>query len=62
MVRSRKALDAALAAASRNGVMAYGEILEGDRAAAIDFARARSAQMLVGASGAIHPRPASSDS
>jgi nucleotide-binding universal stress UspA family protein len=47
-VRSRKALDAALAAASRHGVMAHGEIVEGDAATEIvRFARARDAQLLV---------------
>jgi nucleotide-binding universal stress UspA family protein len=62
MLRSRKALDVALATASRNGVMAYGEILEGDDAVAIgEFAKARSAQLLVGASGAHPTCPASSD-
>jgi nucleotide-binding universal stress UspA family protein len=48
MTRSRKALDRALAAAAGRGVMAYGEILEGDAATAIvDFAQARNAQLLV---------------
>lgn len=58
MLQSRKALDVALFTASRKGVMAYGEILEGD-GAAIEFAKARSAQLLVKAGGAIHPCPAS---
>jgi len=48
LLRSRKALDAAIAAASRHGVMSYGEILEGDVATTIlDYALARSAQLLV---------------
>lgn len=48
LFRSRKVLDAALAAASRHGVMSNGEIVEGDAATEIvDFARARNAQLLV---------------
>jgi nucleotide-binding universal stress UspA family protein len=48
LFRSRKALDAALAAASRHGVMSYGEIVEGDAATGIvEFARARGARLLV---------------
>lgn len=48
MLRSRKALDVALAAASRNGVIAYGEIIHGgDARAIVEFARARNAQLLV---------------
>ena len=48
MIRSRKTLDTALAAAAAHGVTAYGEILEGDAATAIvDFAKARNAQLLV---------------
>lgn len=48
MLRSRKTLDVALAAASRHGVMAYGEILEDDSVTAIvEFARARGAQLLI---------------
>lgn len=48
LFRSRKTLDAALAAASRYGVMASGEILEGGAAARIiGFASARNARLLV---------------
>ena len=48
MIRSRKALDTAFAAAAGHGVMAYGEILEGAAATAVvDFAKARDAQLLV---------------
>lgn len=48
LFRSRKALDAALAAASRHGVLSYGEIVEGDAAKEIvAFATARNAQLLV---------------
>jgi nucleotide-binding universal stress UspA family protein len=48
LFRGKKTLDTALAAASRHGVMAYGEILEGDAAAqVVQFARARRARLLV---------------
>lgn len=48
LFRCRKALDAAIAAASRHGVMSYGEIVEGDAATEIvEFAKARNAQLLV---------------
>jgi nucleotide-binding universal stress UspA family protein len=48
LFRSRKALDTALAAASRHGVMSYGDIVEGDPATEIvAFASARNAQLLV---------------
>jgi len=48
LFRGLKTLDTALAAASRHGVMAYGEILEGDAAAqVIQFARARRARLLI---------------
>lgn len=48
LFRGRKALDAALAAASRHGVMSWGEILEGDAAARIvEFAGARDPRLLV---------------
>jgi nucleotide-binding universal stress UspA family protein len=48
LFRSRKALDAALAVASRHGVMSYGDIVEGDAATEIvAFASARNAQLLV---------------
>jgi len=48
LFRSRKALDAALAAAARHGVMSYGEILEGHAANEIvEFAAARKARMVV---------------
>ena len=48
LVRGRKTLDTALAAASRHGVMSYGEILQGNAARRIaEFARARKAQLLV---------------
>jgi nucleotide-binding universal stress UspA family protein len=48
LVRGRKTLDTALAAASRHGVMSYGEILEGNAATRIvEFARARQAQLLI---------------
>jgi len=48
LFRAQKALDAALAAASRHGVMSTGEILVGDAAASIaDFARARQARLVV---------------
>jgi nucleotide-binding universal stress UspA family protein len=48
MVRGRKTLDTALAAASRHGVMSYGEILEGNAATRIvEFARTRQAQLLI---------------
>lgn len=48
LVRGRKTLDAALAAASRQSVSAYGEILEGNAATRIfEFARARNARVLV---------------
>jgi len=55
LFRSRKALDTALAAASRHAVMSYGEIVEGDAATEIvAFASARNAQLLV--VGARHRR------
>ena len=45
---SRKALDAALAAAAKHGVMAYGEIVEGDPVRQIvEFAASRNAPVLV---------------
>jgi nucleotide-binding universal stress UspA family protein len=48
LFRSRNALDTALAAASRRGVMSYGDIVEGDAATEIvEFASARNAQLLV---------------
>jgi nucleotide-binding universal stress UspA family protein len=48
LFRSRKALDAALAAATRHGVPSSGEILEGDAASRIiEFASARDARLLV---------------
>jgi nucleotide-binding universal stress UspA family protein len=48
LLRSRKALDAALAAAHAHGVMSYGEIVEGEAATKIvAFANARQAQLLV---------------
>ena len=48
LFRSRKALDTALAAAARHGVMAYGEIVEGDPAPQIvEFAANRNAPVLV---------------
>jgi nucleotide-binding universal stress UspA family protein len=48
LFRAQKALDAALAAASRHGVMSTGEILVGDAAARIaDFAIARQARLVV---------------
>jgi nucleotide-binding universal stress UspA family protein len=48
LFRSMKTLDTALAAASTHGVVAYGEILEGDMAAqVVEFARVRRAQLLV---------------
>ena len=48
LIRSRKTLDVALAAASRYGVMSHGVILEGDGATEIaEFASARNAQLLV---------------
>jgi nucleotide-binding universal stress UspA family protein len=48
LVRGRKTLDTALAAASHHGVMSYGEILEGNAPKRIvEFARARGAQLLI---------------
>jgi nucleotide-binding universal stress UspA family protein len=48
LVRGRKALDTALAAAGRHGVMSYGQILEGNAATRlVEFAKARQAQLLV---------------
>jgi nucleotide-binding universal stress UspA family protein len=48
LFRSRKTLATALAAASRHGVMSYGDIVEGDAAPAIvEFAKARDARLLV---------------
>jgi nucleotide-binding universal stress UspA family protein len=48
LIRSRKALDTALAAARRHGVTSYGEIVEGDAATEIvAFANARNARLLV---------------
>ena len=48
LVRGRKTLDSALAAASRHGVTSYGEILEGNAARrVVELARARKAQLLV---------------
>jgi nucleotide-binding universal stress UspA family protein len=48
LVRGRRTLDTALAAARRHGVMSYGEIVEGDPATRIvEFANARKAQLLV---------------
>jgi nucleotide-binding universal stress UspA family protein len=48
LLRGRKALDTALAAARRHGVMPHGEILEGDTATeVVEFARARNARLLV---------------
>jgi nucleotide-binding universal stress UspA family protein len=48
LVRSRKALDAAIAAASAHGVMSHGEIVEGDAATDIlPFADARNARLLL---------------
>jgi nucleotide-binding universal stress UspA family protein len=48
MFRTRQALDAALAEATRHGVMAYGEVVEGDAPAGIlRFARDRRARVLV---------------
>jgi nucleotide-binding universal stress UspA family protein len=48
LIRSRKALDAAFAAARGQGVTAYGEIVEGDAATEIvEFAHAQSARFLV---------------
>lgn len=45
---SRKALDTALAAAAKHGVMAYGEIVEGDPVTQIlEFATSRNAPVLV---------------
>jgi len=48
LVRARRTLDVALAAATRAGVMAHGEIVEGDPADAIlKFAAARQPRLLV---------------
>jgi nucleotide-binding universal stress UspA family protein len=48
LLLGRKALDTALAAAARHGVMAYGEIVEGDPAPQIvAFAASRNAPVLV---------------
>jgi len=48
LFRGRKALDTAIAAASRHGVMSSGEILEGASASRIvEFARARRASLIV---------------
>jgi nucleotide-binding universal stress UspA family protein len=48
LLLGRKALDTALAAAARHGVMAYGEIVEGDPAPQIvEFAASRNAPVLV---------------
>jgi nucleotide-binding universal stress UspA family protein len=48
LLLGRKALDIALAAAARHGVMAYGEIVEGDPAPQIvEFAASRNAPVLV---------------
>jgi len=48
LFRSRNALDTALAAAARHGVMAYGEIVEGDPAPPlVEFAANRNAPVLV---------------
>jgi nucleotide-binding universal stress UspA family protein len=48
LLRGRKTLDTAIAAARRHGVMPYGEFLEGDTATEIvEFARAREARLLV---------------
>jgi nucleotide-binding universal stress UspA family protein len=48
LLRSRKALDIALAGATRHGVMSYGEILEGEAARrTVEFAKARNAQLVV---------------
>ena len=48
LVLARKALDTAIAAASRHGVMSYGEIVEGDPATQIvEFAATRNAPALV---------------
>lgn len=48
LLLGRKALDSALAAAARHGVMAYGEIVEGDPAPQIvEFAASRNAPVLV---------------
>jgi nucleotide-binding universal stress UspA family protein len=48
LFRSRKALDAAIAAASRHGVSSYGEVVEGDPATEIvEFAARRNAPVLV---------------
>lgn len=48
LLRARKVLDVALDAASRHGVMSYGEVVEGDVVTKIlEFARARDAQLLV---------------
>jgi universal stress protein family protein len=45
---SRKALDTAIAAAAKHGVMAYGEIVEGDPVRQIvEFAASRNAPVLV---------------
>lgn len=57
LVRSRKVLDTAIAAAHRQGVMSYGEIVEGDPATKIvEFAAARNAPVLVvGRDGGIDP-------
>lgn len=48
MFRGRKALDTAIAAASRHGVTSSGELLEGNAASRIvEFATARDARLLV---------------
>ena len=48
LVLARKALDTAIAAASRHSVMSYGEIVEGDPATQIvEFAATRNAPVLV---------------
>jgi nucleotide-binding universal stress UspA family protein len=48
LVLARKALDTAIAAASRQSVMSYGEIVEGDPATQIvEFAATRNAPALV---------------
>jgi nucleotide-binding universal stress UspA family protein len=48
LFRARRSLDTALAEARRHGVMAYGEIVEGDPAGLVlEFARSRHARLLV---------------
>ena len=58
LFRSRKALDSAIAAAARHGVMSYGEIVEGDPSTQIvEFAASRNTPVLVVGKRAHPPEP-----